>query len=201
MTGAATGAVTRAERFDWYILVDGAPAGPVTAAALTSFLMSGKLTSGDLVWCDGLASWMPLGAVLGASEQPSPRSKTHTVHVETAARRAAAHDVASLSRLYVENLAERRLAPLPPTSSCRIVEAHDAFGAYAEASGYAASVQPPFDYASARHLPSSDQQSAEAWQPALAELARLVEVSEAGADWSGEWEVQPRQALVRPTYG
>ncbi len=208
--------MTQAVGFDWYILIDGKPSGPVPAAALASLVMQRKLTSGDLVWCEGLASWMPVGAVLGASEQPAPRAPTHTVHVEAAERRATAHRVASLSQLYVENLAERKLAPLPSTASSRIVEAHDAFGGDMDAYESDASVQPTFEHAGAQHLAdpyrhSPEPMQSEPWQPELAELARLVEVSEAGADWSGEdwtgadwrreWEIPPRPALGRPQYG
>lgn len=203
--------MTRTENFDWYILLDGEPSGPVTAEALTTLVMKRQLAAGDLVWCHGLASWMPVGAVLGASERPDPlplmptqtpsqspsRTSTHTIYVEAAERRETAHRVVSLSQLYVDSLAERMLAPLPHPlhSSSGIVEAHDAYGA------------PAYDrlspeHAAARYVAPSSPRETGSLQPELVELARLVEVSEANADWNSEWKAQaPRPALARPNYG
>lgn len=189
----------RTEGFDWYILLDGAPSGPVTAEALTSLLTRGMLAADDLVWCEGLASWTPVGALLGAVERPVPlatpdtrsASRTHTIYVEAAERRETAHRVVSLSQLYVDRLAERMLAPVPQPSSSGIVEAHDAFGADVGGYGTLANAAPSLEYASARYVAPSQQRDAAQWQPELVELARLVEVSEAGADWNAEWAAKP----------
>ena len=162
--------MTRGEGFDWYILIDGAPCGPVSAQDLARFAVERRLAAGDLVWCEGLANWMPVGAVLGASERPAPRSPTHTVWVDAAERRQAAGRVVSLSRLYVEKLAEQAHASVPLPSSSGIVEAHDASGAYADAYHAAASNWHAPQYAGARYLPR-DRQAADPWQP---EPVRLV---------------------------
>jgi hypothetical protein len=191
--------VTRTQGFDWYILIDGVPSGPVTAEALTTLVTKRKLAADDLVWCEGLPSWTPVGAVLGAVERSAPRTppdtrsatRTHTVYVEAAERRQTAHRVVSLSQLYVDRLAEGLLAPLPQPSSSGIVEAHGSFGADVGGDVTPAYAPPSPEHASARYVAPSQQRDAAHWQPELAELARLVEVSEAGADWNAEWVAMP----------
>lgn len=180
--------MTQAVGSDWYIVIDGAPTGPVSAADLSAMVMKRQVGADNLVWCEGLAGWMPIGAVLGASARPAPRALTHTVHVEAAERRRTANRVVSLSRLYVEQLAERTLTAIPQPSSEFITEAHDAptYGG------------PALDHASAHYVVEPPQRGAASWQPELATLARLVEVSEASADPTTAWsDRQPGTAVVR----
>lgn len=105
--------MTHASGYDWYVLNNGTPTGPVSAQDLAVLAMQRHVRSDDLVWCEGLAGWMPLGAVLAASEQPKLRPRTYTVEAEPVDRRATATRVVSLSRLYVEKLTELKLAPVP----------------------------------------------------------------------------------------
>lgn len=177
--------MTQAVGSDWYIVIDGAPTGPVSAADLSAMVMKRQVGADNLVWCEGLAGWMPIGAVLGASERPAPRALTHTVHVEAAERRRTAQRVVSLSRLYVEQLAERTLTAIPQPSSAFIAQAHDAELSFDEASAHYVVEPPP-------------QRGAASWQPELATLARLVEVSEASADPTTAWsDHEPGTAVVR----
>lgn len=190
--------MTQAVGSDWYIVIDGAPTGPVSAADLSAMVMKRQVGADNLVWCEGLAGWMPIGAVLGASERPAPRALTHTVHVEAAERRRTAHRVVSLSRLYVEQLAERTLTAIPQPSSEFIAEAHDAAGFHLAADDAPTYGGPALDHASAHYVVEPPQRGAASWQPELATLARLVEVSEASADPTTAWsDQQPGTAVVR----
>ena len=187
---------------DWYFAIDGTPNGPVSADELSALVFKRQISANDLVWCEGLAGWTPVASVLGASERPAPRSPTHTVHVEAAERREAAHRVVSLSRLYVEQLAERTLVPIPHPSSSFIVTAHDSAGYYPDALDTQAYPQPSLEQASARYVVEPPQRGAGSWQPELAELTRLVEVSEAGADWNTEMGAHNTgSALVQTRHG
>ena len=46
---------------NWYYDLGGQRQGPVPEAELDRLLASGTITTGTLVWCEGLADWQPLG--------------------------------------------------------------------------------------------------------------------------------------------
>lgn len=191
--------MTQAVGSDWYIVIDGAPTGPVSAADLSAMVMKRHVGADNLVWCEGLADWTPIGAVLGASERPAPIALTHTVHVEAAERRRTAHRVVSLSRLYVEQLAERALTAIPRPSSAFIAEAHDFGGIYLDADNTHADAELSFDQASAHYVVEPPpRRAAASLQPELATLARLVEVSEASVERTTAWsDHEPGTAVAR----
>ena len=60
---------------NWYYDQGGQRQGPVAEAELDRLLASGTITPGTLVWCEGMADWMPLGqarpdAGAGAGSEP-----------------------------------------------------------------------------------------------------------------------------------
>lgn len=54
----------------WYAGVDGKQVGPLSAVEVQARLAAGTLTTGTLVWRDGLAAWTPLAEV--PELQPAP---------------------------------------------------------------------------------------------------------------------------------
>jgi hypothetical protein len=102
------------ERCDWYVLKGNRPVGPASARELALLLLQRRLEAGDLVWCEGLPGWLPIGAALGAAERGGPRDPAgRDPRIDAAQAAAAAGRVVSLSQLYVEKLAEQRAMPPP----------------------------------------------------------------------------------------
>jgi predicted Zn finger-like uncharacterized protein len=45
---------------NWFVAVDGTPAGPVAAVGIHRYRQAGKVNDGSLVWKEGLPDWIPL---------------------------------------------------------------------------------------------------------------------------------------------
>ena len=45
----------------WYVAIDNAPVGPITARAVDEHRKAGRVDDGSLVWREGMADWIPLG--------------------------------------------------------------------------------------------------------------------------------------------
>jgi hypothetical protein len=56
----------------WYYAVNGATTGPIALAELRAALAAGKLSTGDLVWKEGMADWMPARSVPELATAPPP---------------------------------------------------------------------------------------------------------------------------------
>lgn len=44
----------------WHYSLNGSAAGPIKASELTAMIESGVITGDTLVWCNGMAEWLPL---------------------------------------------------------------------------------------------------------------------------------------------
>jgi hypothetical protein len=49
----------------WYYVTDGQRQGPVGFERLRQLAMTGQVSPGDLVWCEGMADWQPSATVAG----------------------------------------------------------------------------------------------------------------------------------------
>jgi hypothetical protein len=95
--------------FAWYVMQDGQTIGPMSPGELALLGLQGHVTGADLVWCEGMAGWLPLAQALGAIERPMPlESVTLPAANDTRRVRDAAQKVASLARLYQQSLAAFR---------------------------------------------------------------------------------------------
>src|SRR5205809_355015 len=56
---------------DWYYAQGGQQKGPVSGDALRQLLAAGQVSSGDLVWRDGMANWQPAGQVPEFASAPA----------------------------------------------------------------------------------------------------------------------------------
>ena len=59
-----------------YIYKNGQKHGPLTRAKLQEYLSTGKLTSQDLIWYEGLEDWTPFGQTKEFSATPPPLRKS-----------------------------------------------------------------------------------------------------------------------------
>ena len=48
---------------EWYVVIDGEQAGPLTPEELEGYYTSGQVTLESYIWRDGMADWTPLGEV------------------------------------------------------------------------------------------------------------------------------------------
>ena len=65
----------------WYYAEDGEQQGPVSLAELRSLVTAKRVKSDDLVWCDGMANWLPSAEVAELSppkQKPKPVRKAGT---------------------------------------------------------------------------------------------------------------------------
>ena len=52
-----------ADAQQWYYARNGQQAGPISLDALRAMVAAGQLSSGDLVWREGMPDWKPLGSL------------------------------------------------------------------------------------------------------------------------------------------
>lgn len=57
---AGAGAAPAAE---WYVVIDGEQAGPMTPSEIESHFMAGRVSAESFAWRDGLADWVPLSSL------------------------------------------------------------------------------------------------------------------------------------------
>jgi uncharacterized RDD family membrane protein YckC len=57
---------------DWYYAAGGQQAGPVSDAALADLVRTGVVRAETLVWCAGLAGWVPYAQVAAPPPPPQP---------------------------------------------------------------------------------------------------------------------------------
>ncbi|GEM_PF-2035201 len=66
-----------------FLLQDGQQSGPFPFDSLCRMLTAGSVSPDDLVWCDGMADWVPLGSLLPTTppdDSPDPESATTFAH-------------------------------------------------------------------------------------------------------------------------
>jgi hypothetical protein len=56
----------------WYYAVNGQRQGPVSFDQLRQLTANGQISSGDLVWCEGMADWQPAGSIPALAPAPPP---------------------------------------------------------------------------------------------------------------------------------
>lgn len=75
---------------EWYYAQEGTQRGPVTFACLQQFVVSGELTSNDLVWRDGMSEWKPVSTVpdLNVDVMPAKKAPPPLPHAAKAIEKA-----------------------------------------------------------------------------------------------------------------
>ncbi len=68
---------------DWYWMKDGQKHGPVDTAHLEQLARAGRLQPSDMIWRDGLPSWVPASKAKGLFDGPGkatpvPSLDSHT---------------------------------------------------------------------------------------------------------------------------
>ncbi len=111
-------AVGGTAQYDWYVWKEGRSVGPMSSAELALMSFQKHINGRDLVWCQGMAGWLPLGSALGAIDGPKRlevvEEGSATVRPPRSAEPSrAAVKIVSLSQLYLENLVKANV-PLPP---------------------------------------------------------------------------------------
>lgn len=98
--------------FEWYVLRDGRPVGPMNPQELAALSLSGHVAGQDFVWCEALTEWVRLGRALGIAEQAAAPPRRPVVTMPDGAP--------SLLQLYLDRLpttAGRPSQNVPPAAA------------------------------------------------------------------------------------
>lgn len=57
---------------NWHYVDQGKQTGPVTGEQLAELFRAGKIEAGTLVWCAGMADWIPYGETIAGSKPDQP---------------------------------------------------------------------------------------------------------------------------------
>ena len=87
---------------DWYLTQGGQQVGPYSTEQLRQFVAAGQISSGDMVWKDGMAQWAPINTVpewAGAVAAPAAAPATLSYAMPASSGAACLATPASLEML------------------------------------------------------------------------------------------------------
>ena len=77
------------DRYEWYYAHGGKQSGPVSRTELNRLVNSGAIGAGDLLWREGLDSWVPASSVSGLTSAPASSAAASVTVVPRDDRRPA----------------------------------------------------------------------------------------------------------------